>query len=324
MEHDKIIDCLTNLSKDIPEVFETFYNEADKNPLCKRLYVKGISFDTTSETFRNAFSVYGPMEDCSLAFDRISNKNKGYGFVVYKSLDSVEEALRDPIKLIDGRKTQCSIAAIRDGQVDANVKNPLREEEHIDLRKLFIRNLSESTTTETLKNAFAQYGELESVDIPIDKVTGLSKLYGFIIFKTSHAANKALRHPQKEINGRMTTVFLAAQGRAQVDGGLSNQFGPSFQPHGPHHPHNVPIAPNNMYQHPVVDALGPMNPLPYPVDMNQYPQQPSYPNYPNTNYNHPRNPRMMAAPRQFTHSNNYPRPHQGYGNFNPNPNFGYK
>eukprot|EP00595_Chromulina_sp_UTEXLB2642_P002540 CAMPEP_0196765920 /NCGR_PEP_ID=MMETSP1095-20130614/15246_1 /TAXON_ID=96789 ORGANISM="Chromulina nebulosa, Strain UTEXLB2642" /NCGR_SAMPLE_ID=MMETSP1095 /ASSEMBLY_ACC=CAM_ASM_000446 /LENGTH=253 /DNA_ID=CAMNT_0042125219 /DNA_START=91 /DNA_END=848 /DNA_ORIENTATION=- len=253
------------------------------------------------------------MEDCSLAFDRISNKNKGYGFVVYKSLNSVEEALKDPIKLIDGRKTQCSIAAIRDGQVDVNVKNPLREEEHIDLRKLFIRNLSESTTTETLKNAFAQYGELESVDIPIDKGTGLSKLYGFIIFKTSHAANKALRHPQKEINGRMTTVFLAAQGRAQIDGGLSNQFGHSFQPHGSHHPHNAPVTPN-MYPHPVVDAPGPMNPMPYPVDMNQYPQQPSYPNYPNTNYNHPRNPRMMAAPRQFTHSNNnYPRPHQGYG-----------
>ncbi|GMH08086.1 hypothetical protein Nepgr_009926 [Nepenthes gracilis] len=79
-------------------------------------------------------------------------------------------------------------------------------------RKIFVHGLGWDTTTETLRNAFGQFGEIEDCKAVSDKVSGKSKGYGFILFKTRSGAHKALQQPQKKIGNRMTACQLAAIG----------------------------------------------------------------------------------------------------------------
>ncbi|KAJ1416749.1 RNA-binding domain superfamily [Sesbania bispinosa] len=79
-------------------------------------------------------------------------------------------------------------------------------------RKIFVHGLGWDTTAETLTTAFRQYGEIEDCKAVSDKVTGKSKGYGFILFKSRRAARLALREPQKKIGNRMTACQLAYLG----------------------------------------------------------------------------------------------------------------
>lgn len=58
--------------------------------------------------------------------------------------------------------------------------------------KLFIRNLSSSTTENELHTLFASSGTVVSVDIIKDRLTGRSKGYGFIQMSNPLEAQKAM------------------------------------------------------------------------------------------------------------------------------------
>jgi RNA recognition motif-containing protein len=58
--------------------------------------------------------------------------------------------------------------------------------------KIYIGNLSFSTTEETLQNKFESFGTIEGVSIIRDKNTQMSKGFGFVEMEDEIAANKAV------------------------------------------------------------------------------------------------------------------------------------
>lgn len=89
-------------------------------------------------------------------------------------------------------------------------------------RKIFVHGLGWDTTADTLRSAFSQYGEIEDCKAVTDKVSGKSKGYGFILFKSRTGARKALKEPQKKIGNRMTACQLAAVGPGPGPGPASS------------------------------------------------------------------------------------------------------
>lgn len=81
-------------------------------------------------------------------------------------------------------------------------------------RKIFVHGLGWDTNSETLINAFKHYGEIEDCKAVCDKISGKSKGYGFILFKTRTGARKALAEPQKKIGNRIAACQLASLGPA--------------------------------------------------------------------------------------------------------------
>ncbi|XP_043698110.1 UBP1-associated protein 2A-like [Telopea speciosissima] len=79
-------------------------------------------------------------------------------------------------------------------------------------RKIFVHGLGWETTTEKLREFFSQFGELEDCNVVLDKATGKSKGYGFLLFKHRRHAQVALKEPQKKIESRMTACQLASSG----------------------------------------------------------------------------------------------------------------
>ena len=74
-------------------------------------------------------------------------------------------------------------------------------------KKLFVGGLSYDTTEDTLKNTFAQAGNVESASIIVDKMSGRSKGFGFVEMSTEEEAQKAIEmFNGKELDGRNVTV----------------------------------------------------------------------------------------------------------------------
>jgi RNA recognition motif-containing protein len=76
--------------------------------------------------------------------------------------------------------------------------------------KLFIGGISFSTSTEGLRQLFAQAGTVESAAVVTDRDTGQSRGFGFVEMSTAEEANQAVaRFNGHQLEGRQIKVELA-------------------------------------------------------------------------------------------------------------------
>ncbi|KAJ8477777.1 hypothetical protein OPV22_021504 [Ensete ventricosum] len=85
-------------------------------------------------------------------------------------------------------------------------------------RKIFVHGLGWDATTEVLTAAFTPYGVIDECKVVTDRATGRCKGYGFVLFRTRAAAQRALREPQKKIGNRITSCQLASFGPPGAQG----------------------------------------------------------------------------------------------------------
>src|SRR5207245_8904963 len=89
--------------------------------------------------------------------------------------------------------------------------------------KLYVGNLSFQTTSEDLRQHFAQAGNVESASVVEDRMTGRSRGFGFVEMTTPEEATAAIEQLNgKEFNGRNLTVNEA---RPRTDRGPGGGYG---------------------------------------------------------------------------------------------------
>jgi len=95
-------------------------------------------------------------------------------------------------------------------------------------KKLYVGGLSYGTTEESLREAFAQAGSVESATIIMDKMTGRSRGFGFVEMSTEEEAQAALdMWNGKELDSRRLTVNEARPlaERSPREGGGGRDYG---------------------------------------------------------------------------------------------------
>jgi RNA recognition motif-containing protein len=79
-----------------------------------KLFVGGLSWDTTSDDLRAAFSPFGPIVDAMVISDRATGKSRGFGFVTFETAAAAEEAVKQMNgKELDGRSLKVNRAEAR-------------------------------------------------------------------------------------------------------------------------------------------------------------------------------------------------------------------
>lgn len=87
--------------------------------------------------------------------------------------------------------------------------------------KLFVGNLSWGVTDESLKEFFAQVGEVVEAKVIVDRMKNRSKGFGFVTMATEELAQAAIDQLNgKEVDGRAINVSVARPPRE--DGGFRN------------------------------------------------------------------------------------------------------
>ena len=85
--------------------------------MARKLYVGGLSYDTTEDQLREAFAKFGMVESAAVIKDRYTDRSKGFGFVEMSSNSEAEEAMRGLNgTLLDGKEIRVNHAQERPGR----------------------------------------------------------------------------------------------------------------------------------------------------------------------------------------------------------------
>ncbi|KAL3841210.1 hypothetical protein ACJIZ3_025801 [Penstemon smallii] len=197
----QLVDLLSKLGSQYPSIAEEIKSVASADPAFRKLFVRGLAWNTSSETLCAAFQEHGEIEEGAVIYDKATGKSRCYGFITYKDMESAQRALKAPNKMIHGRMAVCNLAS--EGLTSTSATPDQAQ------RKLYIGGLSPETTSELLLSFFSRYGEIEEGSVAYDKDSTNSRGFGFVTYKTVEAAKKAIDDPQKILGGRNITVKLA-------------------------------------------------------------------------------------------------------------------
>lgn len=243
---EQLFDILKPAITNHPDILDQVRKITDLDLTLKKLFVRGIGYETTLESFKSVFAEHGEIVDAVVVTDKTTGKNKGYGFITYRHADCALSALEEPSKMIDGRMAVCNLAAA--GQQQSQLSqllqqpiqpvNPFQLQQHLlpsmvpvqpiqpanpfqpattdpNLRRVYVGNVPEDMQPARMTNFFSRYGDIEEGPGGFDRQTGKSKGYSLILYKTIEGANRALEDPVKSIDGHQLFCKLAFEGQKQ-------------------------------------------------------------------------------------------------------------
>lgn len=136
-------------------------NETKEETL-KKLFVGGLSRETTDDQFRDYFTQFGNVTDHIVIKDG-GGISKGFGFVTFDSEEGAENAIRSKSDghIINNKSVEVKRAIPRDAEPDQREKNT----------KMFLGGLNRNTTEDTIKRYFEQNFDcvVDSVDLIYEK-----------------------------------------------------------------------------------------------------------------------------------------------------------
>lgn len=185
---------------------------------CK-IFIGGISWETTEERLRDYFSKYGEVVQTVIMKDRLTGRARGFGFVVFSDPSMVDIALQEK-HTIDGRAVEAKKAVPRSEQHNARTNNYNNNDNHsqsyggggggsLRTKKIFVGGLPANLTEEDFKNYFQQFGNITDVVVMYDHNTQRPRGFGFISFDSEDAVENVLQKSFHQLNEKLVEVKRA-------------------------------------------------------------------------------------------------------------------
>uniref|UniRef100_A0A0K8S951 RRM domain-containing protein n=2 Tax=Lygus hesperus TaxID=30085 RepID=A0A0K8S951_LYGHE len=156
----------------------------------RKLFVGGLSWETTDKELREHFSTFGTIESINVKTDPNTGRSRGFAFIVFKTADSIDKVLAAGDHVINNKKIDPKKAKARHG-------------------KIFVGGLSTELSDDDIKSYFAQYGTIVEVEMPYDKSKNQRKGFCFITFESEQVVAELLKTPKQTINGKEVDVKKA-------------------------------------------------------------------------------------------------------------------
>lgn len=211
----QLVDFLLDAAISDPELQTRIKSIADSGTTFRKIFVYGLSWDTTKVCLAEAFSKYGEIEDCHVVLDKQTNRAKGFGFVMFKTRFGASKALKEPQKMVNNRYVSCQLACL--GKNESSGNNTVASSSNITSydygRKIYVAPVEGEMKPEKLKEFFEKFGEIETGPIGFDLATGKAKGYAMFVYKDKDGANNALQEPYKIFEGIQLHCKLANPSR---------------------------------------------------------------------------------------------------------------
>nr|XP_021335235.1 heterogeneous nuclear ribonucleoprotein A1 isoform X2 [Danio rerio] len=195
----------------------------------RKLFIGGLSFETTDESLRAHFEQWGTLTDCvvspsaaihMLMYEREEHlkvagflycsqvmrdpntkRSRGFGFVTYSSVGEVDAAMDARPHKVDGRAVEPKRAVSREDSSKPGA--------HSTVKKMFVGGIKEDTDEEHLREYFGQFGKIDEVNIMTEKNSDKRRGFAFITFDDHDAVDRIVIQKYHTVNGHNCEVRKA-------------------------------------------------------------------------------------------------------------------
>ncbi|XP_043291675.1 heterogeneous nuclear ribonucleoprotein A1-like isoform X1 [Cervus canadensis] len=194
-------------------------SESPKEPeQLRKLFIGGLSFETTDESLRSHFEQWGTLTDCVVMRDPNTKRSRGFGFVTYATVEEVDAAMNARPHKVDGRVVEPKRAVSRE--------DSQRPGAHLTVKKIFVGGIKEDTEEHHLRDYFEQYGKIEVIEIMTDRGSGKKRGFAFVTFDDHDSVDKIVIQKYHTVNGHNCEVRKALS-KQEMASASSSQRGRS-------------------------------------------------------------------------------------------------
>ncbi|XP_069839100.1 heterogeneous nuclear ribonucleoprotein A3 isoform X1 [Dendropsophus ebraccatus] len=167
----------------------------------RKLFIGGLSFETTDDSLREHFEQWGKLTDCVVMRDPQTKRSRGFGFVTYSCVEEVDAAMAARPHKVDGRVVEPKRAVSREDSV--------RPGAHLTVKKIFVGGIKEDTEEFHLRDYFETYGKIETIEVMEDRQSGKKRGFAFVTFDDHDTVDKIVVQKYHTINGHNCEVKKA-------------------------------------------------------------------------------------------------------------------
>uniref|UniRef100_A0A8C9ISG2 Heterogeneous nuclear ribonucleoprotein A3 n=1 Tax=Piliocolobus tephrosceles TaxID=591936 RepID=A0A8C9ISG2_9PRIM len=167
----------------------------------RKLFIGGLSFETTDDSLREHFEKWGTLTDCVVMKDPQTKRSRGFGFVTYSCVEEVDAAMCARPHKVDGRVVEPKRAVSREDSVKPGA--------HLTVKKIFVGGIKEDTEEYNLRDYFEKYGKIETIEVMEDRQSGKKRGFAFVTFDDHDTVDKIVVQKYHTINGHNCEVKKA-------------------------------------------------------------------------------------------------------------------
>ncbi|XP_028616083.1 protein TFG isoform X2 [Grammomys surdaster] len=198
---------------------DTSKSESPKEPgQLRKLFIGGLSCETTDESLRSHFEQWGTLTDCVVMKDPNTKRSRGFGFVTYATVEEVDAAMNARPHKVDGRVVEPKRAVSKE--------DSQRPGAHLTVKKIFVGGIKEDTEEHHLRDYFEQYGKIEVIAVMTDRDSGKKRGFAFVTFDDHDSVDKIVIQKYHTVNGHNCEVRKALS-KQEMASASSSPKGPS-------------------------------------------------------------------------------------------------
>ena len=264
-----------------------------------KLFVGGLSWETTQDSLLRYFSRFGEVIDCVVMKNAETGRSRGFGFVTFSDPNNIDSVIQSCPHNLDGRTIDPK---------PCNPRSMQKPKKNINWPKVFLGGLPSSITETDLRNYFSRYGRVTEVVIMYDQEKKKARGFGFLSFESDAAVDQAVSEHYVNIQNKQVEI-KRAEPRNNPDP-VTN--GPVVDQWGAPPTNGISHAPAT----PTYSGWGPPPaPAPHYSPHQPQPQQAAQPSH----WSGPAPAPAQPSPGTVQHSWAAPAPHSSYPGPAPGP-----
>lgn len=191
-----------------------------------KLFVGGLSWETTQENLQRYFGRFGEVVDCVVMKNNETGRSRGFGFITFKDPNCVSIVLSSNPHELDGRTIDPKACNPRGMQKVRSQSDSQKSRRGGNYPKIFLGGLPANATETELRSFFSKYGKVMEVVIMYDQEKKKSRGFGFLSFESEDSIERVCAEHYVTFNGKQVECKRAEprdMSRGANKGGQSNQ-----------------------------------------------------------------------------------------------------